>query len=110
MTSFHIAVTSLVGAKNARSFLHLVIAHNLSNLFKLYHLMKYISYTFIIKNNNNMTTTVKIDYISTTFEYPVLSKIHGHPTYPPLKTIKDEIKVNTASVASELRGGRSMNI
>ena len=51
-----------------------------------------------------MTTTVNIDYISTDFEYPVLSKIHGKPIYPSLKPIKDKIKANTANVASELGG------
>ena len=52
-----------------------------------------------------MTTTINIDYISTNFEYPVLSKTHGQSTYPSLKTTKDKIKANTVSVTSYLGGG-----
>ena len=39
------------------------------------------------------------------FEHPVLTKVHGSLTYPALKTIKDELKANAASIHSELGGG-----
>ena len=47
-------------------------------------------------------TTTNIDYINTSFEYPVLTKIQGLPTYPTLKIIKDEMKANATSVFSDL--------
>ena len=46
-----------------------------------------------------------IDYVSTIFEYPALTKITGQPDYPTLKRIKDELKANAASVPSDLGGG-----
>ena len=46
-----------------------------------------------------------IDYVTTNFEYPVLTKIHGIPTYEALRKIKNEIKYNTASVPCDLGGG-----
>ena len=46
-----------------------------------------------------------IDYINTHFEYPTLTRIHGQPTYPSLKIIKDEMKANASSVQSDLGGG-----
>ena len=39
------------------------------------------------------------------FETPVLTKIHGPLNYLGLKTIKDELKTNAASIHSELGGG-----
>lgn len=50
-------------------------------------------------------TTINIDYITTSFEYPVLTKIQGQPTYVTLKIIKDEMKANATSVSSDLGGG-----
>ena len=46
-----------------------------------------------------------IDYANTYFEFPELSKIHGAPTYPTIRIIKDEVKANASSVASDLGGG-----
>ena len=39
------------------------------------------------------------------FEHPILTKIIGPLTYRQLKTIKDELKANAASIYSELGGG-----
>ena len=39
------------------------------------------------------------------FEHPVLTKIIGPLTYCQLKTIKDELKANAASIYLELGGG-----
>ena len=49
-------------------------------------------------------TTVNIDYINTSFEYPILTKIQGQPTYVTLKIIKDEMKENATSVSKDLGG------
>ena len=46
-----------------------------------------------------------IDYKSTHFEYPALSKIHGPPLYETLTQFHNEIKANAASVPSTLGGG-----
>ena len=50
-----------------------------------------------------------IDYKTTNFEYPTLTRISGQPNYELLKTIKDELKANAASVPSDL-GGVPMGI
>ena len=50
-------------------------------------------------------TSTNIDYTSTYFEHPKLSKICGQPDYEGLKTLKNEIKANLASVTSDLGGG-----
>ena len=50
-------------------------------------------------------TTINIDYINASFEYPVLTKIQGLPTYTTLKIIKDEMKANATSVSTDLGGG-----
>jgi len=47
-----------------------------------------------------------IDYIHTSFQYPVLTKVHDTPTYEVLKRIKDEIKANATNVQCDLGGGR----
>ena len=39
------------------------------------------------------------------FEYPVLTKITGRPTYSSLKVIKNELKANAGKVQCELGGG-----
>ena len=46
-----------------------------------------------------------IDYTSTNFEFPTLTKIQGIPTYEPLRKIKNETKSNAASVPCDLGGG-----
>ena len=46
-----------------------------------------------------------IDYAKTNFDYQVLTKIVGTPTYEDIKKIKDELKANAASVPSDLGGG-----
>ena len=51
-----------------------------------------------------------IDYINTSFEYPVLSKIQGQPTYPTLKTIKDKLKANATSVPTDLGRGSNRHL
>ena len=45
-----------------------------------------------------------IDYKTTNFEYPNLTKISGQPDYELLKLIKDELKANAGSVPSNLGG------
>ena len=50
-----------------------------------------------------MTTTV--DYAGTYFEFPVLTKIHGEPTYENLHTLKNQLKSNAQSLVSNLGGG-----
>ena len=52
-----------------------------------------------------MTTSVTVDYKNSIFEYPVLTKINARPTYPSLKTIKNELKANAGKVQCELGGG-----
>ena len=47
-----------------------------------------------------------IDYIHTSFQYPVLTKVHDTPTYEVLKRIKDEIKANATNVQCDLGGGK----
>ena len=51
-------------------------------------------------------TTANIDYIHTSFQYPVLTKVHDTPTYEVLKRIKDEIKANATNVQCDLGGGK----
>ena len=50
-------------------------------------------------------TNPNIDYITTTFEFPTLTKIQGVPTYEQLRPIKNEMKSNAASVPCDLGGG-----
>ena len=50
-------------------------------------------------------TNASIDYVNTYFEYPALTRIHGQPSHPSLKIIKDEMKANASSVTSDLGGG-----
>ena len=49
--------------------------------------------------------TYDIDYAQSKFEYPVLDKIHGEPTYHALKRMKEQLKRNAQSVISDLGGG-----
>lgn len=46
-----------------------------------------------------------IDYRSTYFEHPALTKIHGEPTYDTLQRLHNELKSNASSVPSTLGGG-----
>ena len=46
-----------------------------------------------------------IDYTTTNFEYTVLTKIHGMPTYESIWKIKNKMKANSASVPCDLGGG-----
>ena len=46
-----------------------------------------------------------IDYASTNFGYPVLTKIQGIPTYESIRKAKNGMKANAASVPCDLRGG-----
>ena len=50
-------------------------------------------------------TSTNIDYVDTYFEFRVLTKIHGEPTYKNLKDTKNQLKSNACSVASDLGGG-----
>jgi hypothetical protein len=50
-------------------------------------------------------TSTNIDYIDTYFQIPVLTKLHGEPTYDTLTTLRDEIKTNAITVNSTLGGG-----
>ena len=54
-----------------------------------------------------MSTTANVDYINSVFEYPVLTKVIGKPTYPSLKTIKNELKANAGKVQCELGGSNN---
>ena len=54
-----------------------------------------------------MTTTANVDYITSVFEFPVLTKITGRPQYSNLKTIKDELKANAGKVQCDLGGGNN---
>ena len=48
-----------------------------------------------------MTSTV-IDYTTVYFEFPVLDKIHGEPSYETLKNLKEQLKTNALSLSSDL--------
>ena len=47
------------------------------------------------------------DSVESKFEYPVLTKILGTLNYPALKTLKNELKANAASIISDLGGGQN---
>ena len=49
--------------------------------------------------------TSAVDYVSTYFEHPTLSKIHGEPNYTMLRKLKNQLVRNAASVPSDLGGG-----
>ena len=44
------------------------------------------------------------DY-TTSFEYPLIEKIHGEPDYEQFKNLKDKLKANAAKITSDLGGG-----
>ena len=51
-------------------------------------------------------TSTNIDYVNTYFEYPVLTKIHGEPTYESLCTMENKLKSNATTVSTTLGGGQ----
>ena len=53
-----------------------------------------------------MTTEYKsIEYYTSCFEYPVLDKIHGMPTFITLTKMKKQLQSNAQSITSDLGGG-----
>ena len=50
-------------------------------------------------------TNPNIDYAINNIEYPVLTKIHGIPTYESIRKIKNEMNTNAASVPCNLGSG-----
>ena len=50
-------------------------------------------------------TSTNIDYVENYFEIPILTRIHGEPTYITLKKLKEELCANAAAVTSDLGGG-----
>ena len=52
-----------------------------------------------------MMANPNINYTSTNFEYPTLTKIQWISTYEPLRRIKNKLKANTASVHCDLGCG-----
>ena len=46
-----------------------------------------------------------VDYKKLYFSHPILSKIHGEPTFSSLKILKQELKANASRVTSDLGGG-----
>ena len=53
-----------------------------------------------------VTSNANIDYVHTSFQYPLLTKVHDTPTYETLKRIKDEMKANASNVQCDLGGGK----
>ena len=49
--------------------------------------------------------STSIDYVATYFEFPVLKKIHGEPTYEKLLEMKNQLKANASQVTSDLGWG-----
>ena len=45
-----------------------------------------------------------IEYVTTTFPFKTLTKVHSLPTYELLRDIKNELKANAASVQCDLGG------
>ena len=46
-----------------------------------------------------------INYATTSFHYPVLTRIHGPPNYKTLANLKKELQSHAQSVGSDLGGG-----
>ena len=57
-----------------------------------------------------MTNSRGIDYVNTYFDFPVLTRIHGEPTYETLKVLKKQLQANAATVNCVLGGGGAMVI
>ena len=49
--------------------------------------------------------THSVNYRTTVFEYPTLTKIHGEPTFEGVRTLHKELMVNAQTVHSELGRG-----
>ena len=49
-----------------------------------------------------MKSTSSVNYKDSYFEHPVLTEIHGEPTYETLHHLKNELKVNASSVPTTL--------
>ena len=50
-------------------------------------------------------TTHTVDYRTTVFEYPNLTRIHGEPTFETIKKLYRELMINAQTVHSDLGGG-----
>ena len=50
-------------------------------------------------------TTHTVDYRTTVFKYPTLTKIHGEPTFEGVRQLHKEVMANAQTVYSELGGG-----
>ena len=46
-----------------------------------------------------------MDYVKTYFQIPVLTKIHGEPTFETLRELRDQIKANAGDITTTLGGG-----
>ena len=57
-----------------------------------------------------MTKSTNIDYVSTYFEIPELTKIHGRPIFDKSKVIKNEPKTNGSSFTTYLGGGMNGHV
>ena len=49
--------------------------------------------------------THTVNYRSTVFEYPTLTRIHGEPTFEGIRQLHKEVMVNAQTVHSDLGGG-----
>ena len=50
-------------------------------------------------------TSTTVDYRTTVFEFPTLTKIHGEPTFEGVRRLHKELMVNAQTVHSDLGGG-----
>ena len=48
---------------------------------------------------------LNIDYATTNFEYPILTKIYGIPSYESLRKINIKLKANAVGVPCDFGGG-----
>ena len=46
-----------------------------------------------------------INYVDNYFQIPVLTHIHGEPTFETLKNLRNQVKANAGSVTTHLGGG-----
>ena len=46
-----------------------------------------------------------INYVDNYFQIPVLTRIHGEPTFETLKNLRNQVKANAGSVSTHLGGG-----
>ena len=45
------------------------------------------------------------DYVNTHFGFPVLTRIHGEPTFASITTLQEQLMANAMTVVSDLGGG-----